>query len=444
MKSFWFTSLFTFLSSISYAETASFELSLSQALERAKAQSEYLKAAIKDKLAAQEKTDAAYSTLLPKLSLEANYRYVTAVPSFQVAPTAPSIQFGDHSNYSIGPTISYTLWDGGLSRNSYDSQSKILEARKEDERAMTVQLLDLVKNTYLKTQLGLEQLQLVHDSLKLARAQNQEIKNRASAGTASQLDLLTAQKEVLNYEIQFQQQQAVLASDLRDLLALLGDSSVPDTRHPCPKGFNAASVWLKLDSIEQTMQSESRDEPASLSEPNPQLKSQEHLAQALELSAKSLSATSYPQIQISARASYDYPNGPLLEHVQQNTFMLSFAMPLYEFNKIDHQTKEKYLAAEAARHRQKQLASDINRDFLKTKEFLQSQREQHEDAIKAVQQAETIAKLSYDSYRFGRISLVDVQAANLKALQAKLDLTKIRTQIIRQVITLKTLTAKEI
>ena len=425
------------------AQIPTLELNLIQAIARAKANSERLKSVNADWHAAKEREATGFTALLPRLTLDGNYHYVSVVPALQAFPNTPAIQLGAHSNYSIGPTLSYTLWDGGAAHKSYKSSVKASEASREDERVQTAQLVASVKLAYLQTQLGLEQVQLVADSLKLAQAQHKDIANRKKAGAASQLEFLTAQKEVLSYELQFKQQEIDLSASVRDLLALLHETRYQDIQHPAPPGFAKASLWLRLDSLEKAEVSEGRHEPTNLDELPPQLKSQDLMAESLDWLAKSATATLYPQLLFSARTSLDYPNGPILQQINQNTLSVGLAMPLYEFNRTQHLAAEKDFEAQATRYRRQQLESDIQRDFAKSKAALVSLRAQQIDAEDSVKQSESLAHLNYEAYRFGNINLTEVQAANLRALQAKVDLARIRAGIIRELILLKTIVAKE-
>lgn len=415
-----------------------FELTLSQAILGAKQTSERLKAAATDEMAAREREDFAFTALLPRLTLDGIFRYVTTVPALPVpVPGLGNIPLGSNPNYNIGPTLSYSLWDSGAARNSYQGQIKLTKSRVETQKNITSQLVGSVKMAYVNVQLGLEQLNLVRDTLGLSRAQDKDITHRFNAGSATRLDLLTAHREVLNYELQFKQQRANLTSALRDLLALVG--STASQQIPLPSDPSA----LKLDSLESTLEFESNDEPEHPDDDSPQLKSQEYFVQSLELVSKSLAAGAYPQLQISARTSLDYPNGPILETINQNTFFASLTFPLFEFDRTHHLAAEKANEAESARHRMNQLRTDQNRDFFKAKELLSSLREQKKDSEESARQSEILAKLSYESYRFGRINLVDVQVANVRSLQAKVDLARINAQILAQLIALKTLSGKE-
>jgi outer membrane protein TolC len=427
-----------------YAQVPLYELTLTQALLKAKHKSELLKSADAEIRAAQEGSQGVHANLLPKLSLEGSLRYVTEVPSIQIIPNGPEMPFGDHLNYTVGPTLSYVLWDGGHSRNIYKSQEKRVEARTQNKRAQMAQLESSVKQAYIKTQFALEQVKLLADSLKLIQAEHKDIVERKDAGTASNLDLFISQKEVLSYRLQYKQRQNELASSLHDLISLVEEIPQNSLQKPAPKGFKEAQLWVLLDPLEETLKQESKEEPQSLESTPPQLLSQDSMIQSLEHLAEGQESALYPQIQLSLRSSLDYPNGPVLKKIHQNSLSVGFSMPLYEFSKNRHLAAEKRQEAEALRHQRKQMETDIQREFVKAKDNLHTLREQSKDAQEIVKQSDTLARMTYEAYRIGRVKLVDVQAANLKALQAKLDLSSIHVHTLFQITLLKTLIAKDV
>lgn len=425
------------------AGTPTYELSLTQALIKAKQKSELLKAADSDISSAQEASEGSYTGLLPRLSLDGNIRYVTEVPEVQVIPKGPSLKFGDHTNYSIGPTISYTVWDGGFVKSIHKQQKKNVEVKKEEKRYQIAQLEASVKLSYIKTQFALDQVRLLSDSVKLLEAEHKDILQKKEAGTASPLDELTSKKELLSYKLQFQQKQNELTAALHDLQALVESKPREHLEEPGPKKLSEAKLWILLDEIKDTLTHESLDEPKSFDESSPQLLSQDRMIEALELSAESQEASQYPQIQVSARSSLDYPNGPILKRIHQNTLSLSFSMPLYEFSKTRHLVAEKRMKAEGLKQRRQQMLTDLKRDFMKTKDHIRTLRREKNHALDIVKQADKVAQMTYEAYKIGRSSLVDVQASNFKALQAKVELSFLDVQILNALTFLKLLNAKE-
>ena len=446
MKLF-FIVLAVFLAQAALARAEVLELGFREAEKQALASSNRLKAAISDANAVTEQADAQYAALFPRVSLDGNYRYISEVPRLAVSPAFPPIQFGAHSNYSIGPALNYTLWDTGTARKSYRGALKLAEARDEDRKNTQLQLLFSVRSSYVRVLLALEELRLVNDTLRLARAQNRDVTSRYQAGAATRLDLVTSGRQTLNYELQFAQRQAALATNLKDLLALVsatGAFDIDRIDRPGPPNVENVSLVLKFDSFQKLLAQENRSEPPPPDGSQPQIQAQSLLSESLELAAASQRALLYPTVQLSAKATLDYPNGPIMERVRQNTVALTLSMPLFEAERARHLAAERVKSAEAAQHRRDQVRLDMERDFTKTRVLLNSLREQQKLAAEDVERSEEAARLFYDSYKAGKVNLTDVQSANVQALQSKVNAARIDAQILDQINALKALSGKEV
>jgi outer membrane protein TolC len=282
----------------------------------------------------------------------------------------------------------------------------------------------------------------VNDSLKLAEAQNHDITTNYHAGAASRLELVDSERDVLTYQLQFQQRQADLSSALKDLLALT-DEHPADVSRPGPPDVRNVSLILNLDHLSKSLAELGAWSFSAPDENQPQIHSQELQAQASELLAVSQKDGLYPTVQVQARASIDYPNGVVLQHVEQNTFSVNLSMPLFEADHTRHLAAEHYKEAESARFRKEQLSTDLHRDFLRAQQMLDNLREQQKVAGQNVVSSQESARLYYASYRAGKINLTDVLSANLRALQSKVDAARIDAQILNQIIILKSISGGE-
>ena len=237
--------ILTLIMNLNAGFSAELSLSLIQAEEKTLNTSNMLKASNNDFEASQFQSEAQFQSLLPKLNLSGNYQYNDYIPKIAISPSAPSIPFGTHDIYSIGPTLTYTLWDGFSNKDSYQSAKLIADAKKEEQKNTNHQLLLSIRTAYVLVQLELEELKLIHGSLSLAKAQNRDVGLRFKAGSASKLDVVNSERSVLNYEIQFQKRQADLAFTLKDFLSLIGDHEIHDLSHPGPP--NVPNVTYVVD-----------------------------------------------------------------------------------------------------------------------------------------------------------------------------------------------------
>jgi len=413
--------------------TNSFSLTLKQAEEIALNSSDELKSIQSAAESTSENAEAQFSALYPKLSLDANYRYLTNVPKFSLPfPGATPIPFGTHDNYTVGPTLSYVLWDTGTSRNAYNSLDLLSRARREDKKNAENQILLGIRSTYLKLQLALEELRLLNNSLALAKKQNQDIEANYKGGAASKLDRVDSKREYLNYQLQFQQKQSEVASDFKDLLALL--------KRDTPTHMD---TQIHLDSLEESISKTTTWKFAPPTDQQPQVRSQRFLAESSDRAALSIKdAGFFPTVIVSANASLQHPNAIKDETIEQNTFAVGVSLPLFEGNRTHHLMAQKKKEAEAARFSEAQLKTNLSRDYNKAIEELENLREQQKLASEDVQHSEEAAKLYYQSYRSGRLNLIDVQSANNRALTSKVNAARINAQILSHLFNLEAITGE--
>ncbi len=421
------------------------KMSLTEAESLALQSSNDLKAHSAIATAAGEHADAQFANLLPRLTLDGSYLYDTHVPIVTLPlPTNPSFQFGAHDTYSFGPTLSYTLWDTGASRDAYHGYRLLEEARKEDRRNVEIQTLLAVRTAYLRLQLALEEMRLLNSSLNLSRAQNHDIESNYRGGAATKLDLVDSQRDVINYQLQFQQKQAEVEADFKDLLALVQGPQPVQTVLPGPPGIPGVEMVLHLDTLDRSMQEADRLSFAPPDDLTPEIRSQALQAEANSKLASSQRAAIYPIVQVSASAKEQYPDAINLQQVEQNSFMATISMPLFEGDRSRHLAAETERQADAARFSEQQMRINLLRDYNKSLANLLSLKQQRQLAAQDVERSETAAKLYYQSYKGGKINLIDVQSANNRALTSKVNAARISAQILSQVFNLQSLSGGKI
>lgn len=400
--------------------------SLSEAEQSALKTSELLTAARLDTEVIEQQKQAGFSALLPRLSLQGSYTYLSTLPSLSMPANAPKLTFGDHNNYSVGPTLSYTLWDSFSALNSFQALENLKQSKQQDLQQTKIQLLFAVRSAYIRVQLAGEELKLVRSSLELAKTQQQDILNRFKAGSATQLDKLIAIRHVLSFEQQLKQRTADLKSATQDLQSL-----------------TASSETGELESLSETLDLWSQTGFSEPSAEQPKVKSLLLLAKASEKSAAAQQSKLFPTINLLASTTLAYPNGPVLDKINQNTIGLTLTLPLYLGDPTWHLITSKKREAEAAKHRARQVKIDLDRDYAKAKELYESLLDQKKLALELIKGSEEGARLYYDSYKAGKNSLTDVQLANNEALLAKVNSARIDAQILSQLVLLSALSGKE-
>lgn len=373
---------------------------------------------IKNKIYSQQ------SLRYPKLTLEGNYKYISEIPTLNF-PGGAKTAFGDNTNYSIGPALTWTLWDFGSIKNSIKGFEALLKSKDAEKNLSNRQILLNVRLAYFRVQLRIEQQKMVADSLKLAESQHRDIQNRLSAGLSNRIDLLSAHKEVLNLQIQSRQIQSDLSADLRDLYALIGqnDSLNPD-------------LQIKVDPLTTSLSSLSKYGTNELETNNlnqhPLIKMHTANAEASRLSAESFSSNKLPKLALFAKSSIDYPNGPILDNIHQNVIGLSLSMPLFEGGKSTNEALEKQNLAIASENRREEVRTNLIRDWKKANDQLNALKDKLQIYKMAVSESDERSKLVYNSYRIGKSSFLEVQSSNLQALEAKVQSTTNDVQILIQ------------
>jgi outer membrane protein TolC len=198
-------------------------------------------------------------------------------------------------------------------------------------------------------------------------------------------------------------------------------------------------VELDLEPLKASLQEAAQWTFNPPTESQPQLRSQELLIESAEKQADSEKAGLYPTLQLSANASIEYPNVVIPESVEQNTIAVNFSMPLFEGNHTRHLAAAKQKEAETARYNREQMRIDLDRDYSKALAQLESLKAQQKLAIDDVQHSQDSAKLYYQSYKGGKINLIDVQSANNRALTAQVNAARIDAQMLNQLFILRSI-----
>ena len=419
-----------------------YELKLRDAEEQGLNFSNIIKSSKANQESAQEQASAKSTSLWPKLDLKGFYQYNFTLPEFKIGDQVATI-FGTPNNFAIGPYLSYTLFDFNSSRNTYKASSLMAEAKEEDLKNSRLKILRSVREAYIQVQRGLEELRLTNETLELSKAQERDIANRYKNGAASRLDVVTSERSVLGYEIQFQKRQADLSLRLQDLLSLLGKEDLKDIRKPGPNSLKNVSLVLKFDPIEKSLEEELRKQIPPPDENHPQLKSLDNQARSSDLTASTYKSKQLPILQVYGGVYYTQPNFPNPIQYWNEFAGVTLSMPLFIGDPTPSQAAEQKKLAMATDFQRDQVRTDLQRDFEKVKIDLESLNEQKALAEKDVLQSAEVAKLYYSAYKAGKVDLLEVQNANLQALEAKVSLTRIGTQILGELTLLKSLSGTE-
>jgi outer membrane protein TolC len=451
IKAFWQgAGIFILLIGTAWAEPVRLNLSLQELTQAALQNSPKLKAAQLEAESAKSSANSAGAVEWPRLGLDGSYRYQTEVPSMLLGPTGPSLTFGDHNNYNVGAFLSWTLWDFRSLANQTNSLERLSRSKEQIGQATSRQLELAVRLSYFKAQINLEQVRLLGDSLKLAQAQYSDIQKQSLYGKASRLDKLSSHQEVLDFQRQLRQAQAELSNSLRDLFGLTGTKEPTDFTLPLdarmagnlPSGWDGPTVWVSMDPQAQSLQALEKGEKTPPDDTVPQLKTYAYLADSARYAADSVFSQLLPKIVVSARADYEYPNGPILETIQQNTVGVSVSMPLFDWGRIVNDSDSKQKQAQAYLKDLDQAKADLWRDWNKAQDVMKSLRYQSRVNQTAVSETDELARLMYGAYQAGGARFLEVESANVRVLQARIFSIRNDIQILMQLAVLSSLSGQ--
>lgn len=416
--------LFFLSTTTSYAE----EFTLQEAVNFAKNQSSVIHSAEAFDEAATAAAESSRSALYPKLSIEGNYRLQSVVPEVTLGPN--KIQLTDYHTYSVGPTISWALWDSGLRRNQMHSLEAVA-ASKKFQRVLTGSQVELqTKTAYIQASLSAEILSLAKKATELAKTQNKDIQARQKSGSVSHLDGLTSDSEVLNYRLKVSQGEADWQVSLADLSYVIGRKVEASIR--------LQNMEELFESLKQTPSNE-----ISQSEDHPLVQVQAQLEKSSLAQADAQRANYWPMLNLQLRSSLDYPNGPNFQQIFQNTLAVNLSWSLFEFGLTRNQVESKMAEARAIAQQKQDTLATLERDTQKAQARIQSLLQQVDEAEEIVLKQQELAKLNFSTYQFGKLSFSDVQTANLRLLDAQNRLAALRAQYLVQTFNLQYLAKKE-
>jgi outer membrane protein TolC len=425
-------------------------LSLEDLTQTALAHSSQLQAAKLGYESSESEAKSAGSGEFPRLGLNANYFYQTYVPELSIAPNEPPEAFGEANNWSAWATLNWNIWDFRSQHEMADSATEVSQSQDELYEATIRQVTLAVRMAYFQAKVNAEQVRLLGDSLKVAQNQYTDIGHQFKFGTASRMDHLSSHQEVLNYQRQFRQAQANLAESLRDLYALVGVKEPADFKLPLDKHMEDAlpdtiplpSVWLMMDSTADSLTMLRKEEVVPPNDQVPQLRTYAYMADSSRSAANAIHSELLPKITLSAQAGYENPDGPILQTVQQNIISLSASMPLFDWGQIVNDSDSKQKQAEVYEQNWSQARTDLWRDWNKAKDQLSSLRDQEKLNDEAVSETTDLARLTYKSYKAGTVRFLEVQTANLQALDAKIQSVSNNVQLLMQLSVLSSLSGK--
>jgi len=436
------------------AEPPQVSIELSQMEQLALQNSPLYQSALQDARAAESRAEAMHGPVYPRLSIDGSYRYITVVPelSLQAGPLSVHQKLGDNTNYSVGPTLSWTAFDGGAVSNSYGSALSDAKAKEQEAEAVRRQQLLLCRTLYFQLTLASEQLVVLSNSVNLSNTQYDDITKQVRAGAKSRIDQLSAHQELLSRQQQLSRAQSDMAAALRELAAITGTTPVlPETCIPADKRVSGLllqdtvkpTIITQIDAVDNLLSRFAGYSGSKLWEAHPSLVASQKLAESAHYAIMSADSAFWPRLQLTARTSLDYPNTMVLETINQNTFGANLSWSLFEGNGDRNRAASYHSQELSAQARREQISRSLFCDWAKAHDQLTALNRQRELAAQAASEADELAAIAYKSYRAGSLTYLELQNANYKVLEAKLQLARVQIQLLTTEAVLASLTSKE-
>ncbi len=366
-------------------------------------------------IATQEKSHSLTSNYIPKLSLEGSYKYLSEIPEINMAP-GRVLKFGDNINYSIGPTLTMTLFDFGAKSQLQKSLNMNVSAKKNEVNNLKSNVLFKSRLHYINLALLLEKRVLIANSLKVAHKQLKDVSSKQRFGSGSRLDLLTAQKEVHELESLLKETSFNIEAEKSELYKVSSSQKIKEINFESDQNYLEKLEFIKNRFINYKSRNYITIE-------NARIKSLKDQSESLENHASSISKQRYPKVNLFVKSSLDYPNGPDLTPFNQNAVGITLSMPIFDGGELSHSAGEKQNQALALSHQVLNEERNLNESIQLLLKRIDNLTEQNEIIQKKIIESNEISKLLYKSYLEGHTTFIEVERANVKSREAQLNLS---------------------
>lgn len=435
--------LIFFLTLPVWASEKLLKLSYDETENKSLESSSRLKALKYDIAVSNQKAKQQKSILIPALTLDGYYKYITVVPEIDIAAgtSVMSKKLGDNQNYSFGPSLSWIMWDEGASRSGWKSFESGANAKRLEFEGASRQLALACAKTYFRLVLASEQILLVNDSLSLSRKQYNDILINVRAGNKSRKDELSSHAELLSRTRQLAQAETDFSVALRQMASLSGikistGTFLPDT---FIQNSEKADNYLNLDTLDGLITKFKGYSEASLWDKSPDLEVFDELASSARYAQESASSGLWPRLSFSARSSIDYPNGPKIESFNQNSAGVNFFMPLFEARKTRAKAKEYDYTYKSSMEKKNQKATDLLELWQETKDVIDGLLKQYKINEEMINEAQELSSIVYKSYIAGSATYLEVENTNFRLLEAKIQQAKTKVQLLMQYAVMRSL-----
>jgi len=422
-------------------------MTLDQAVQASMETSDQWKSARHEAEGAQDQAMAVRGRLFPSLNIDGSYTYLAEIPAIQITPQSPAFAFTTHNQYSIGPEVTWMVFSGGTLTQAWRASEANARAQSQQAEAVRRQIRLAARLAYFQAQLASEQVRLYAESYRVERAQYHDISIRYQNGESARVDLLSAEQDLLSRQNELLQARANLAAAIRDLSSITRQGEALDPTWPSEGNtvleptaeMPASTLILILDPLHDSL---SRMDPKGLLlfDPHqPSLEYLSNLAESARRTAQSLEGGHWPTLNVLASLMREYPNGPIAENVTQKMVGANLSLPLFAGGQTQYAVRAQKRQAEAMEENRAQTARTLLDSWLKARDQAVSLRVQQIIAHRAADRATEVSRLRYQAYRLGQLRYLDVEDADLREIQAKVQAATTDVNLLVQLANLESL-----
>lgn len=422
--------LFCALPLCAFAQAVS--LSLSQCEGAALNNSPEIKMLESDAKSAKQNYISALAPSRPSVNLIGTGGWVSQIPDISLG--AQSFEFGDNWSYSAGPVLEYTLFDKGAITAAAAAGKAAWQSKESELEFARKNIITDVRLAYFSVQRDLERIFFLTKQLEVADKQYKDVLNSYKAGAKAELDVTMAHKQVLKAQADISAARASLGASLRNLFQLTGnnfgvDPSYPgDWRAPSPAALPAPSSVIKADGVEETLFVLQKYKTYVFDAQSPRLASFDKISEYYQKMSESYSASLWPQLSLRAGAYFEYPNGPVREHIFLGRTSAGIKMPLFESGKSRAKAEAQKLSSLSALYQKEKIKDELQNIFYTSKDRALSLETDAQIAKLLVSDSEKASALTYRSYTAGTVTFLEVDNANLTLLKNRISLAEINIE----------------
>ncbi|HKK28021.1 MAG TPA: TolC family protein [Gemmatimonadota bacterium] len=386
-------------------------LGLDEAVRRATTTNEQVLIARAQQARAAGTVKEVRADALPQI--DANFGYTRNIQKpvifFNSGGQVQPITIGNDNDYSIGLTLTQTLFDFSLGPARAAARLSREATAAEVEAARTNVALS-ARTSYYDVLLSRALVDVQEKALEQAQRRLSQVQDFYDAGTASEFDLLTAQVEVDNLRpplIQARNQLALNRNQLKRTVGISLDRPVALTdTFPAPADTASLQDYLVLAGRRRS-----------------DLRSQQVQVQLYHenLSSKKLSAL--PTLSLTAGVRRQASSNDLLppesQFAQSTTAGLQFSVPLFDGRRRAGQVQQARAQEEEARFRLAQLQQDIRLQVQQAYQAMQAARERIQASQANVHRAERALQIAETRFKNGLSTQVELHDAELAVTQAR-------------------------